>query len=378
MKEQNIFQKTLFSELTELVKTGSGEFLTKDYPIEGHPDLIFRVFTYMLPRFSDFKRPNGLNCRGTLFLVNTKTGEAQLLALPMKKFFSLGEGEKEDLKIEIGDADMAYIKEDGSLLTSYISPFDGLVKFKSKNVQEYLNKEAVNKSISPELLAELQALSEKDVSVDLELTTPVNRVMMEYKDYAVHVLKARSLLTGEYLDIRSEVFAKEYPVIAAHLVKPIAVADVDITRKDVEGYVLEFNDGRMLKIKTLPYLSMVSVISIQDLSKEGENLYRAALDEMLDEVRSMFVYKARSPNYNLEQRLANADKVEAYAKQTYHDMVAKANALYEANKHLERGDFARAVKDEKALMPLLMQLYTGKTPEYKQTAIKLYAKKALK
>lgn len=378
MKEQNDFQKTLFTDLTNLVKNSSGEFLTKDYNIEGHPNLIYRVFTYMIPRFSDFKNPNGLNCRGTMFLVNKETGEAQLVALPMKKFFSLGEGEKEDLAIKIEDAKHAYIKEDGSLLTSYISPIDGKVKLKSKNVSEYLNKDAVMKSVSDALFEELQEISESGISVDLELTTPENRVMMEYDDYKVHVLKARSLENGEYIDIRSEEFAEKYPVIAEHLVKEVPVSSVDINRKDIEGYVLEFADGRLLKIKTIPYLSIVSVISIQDLNKEGENLYRAALDEVLDEVRSMFVYKARSPNYNLGQRLANVDKVEAYAKQTYHDMVKKVNELYESNKHLERGDFARAVKDEKQLMPLLMQLYTGGKADYKQTAIKIYAKNALK
>lgn len=378
MKEQNDFQKTLFTDLTNLVKNSSGEFLTKDYNIEGHPNLIYRVFTYMIPRFSDFKNPNGLNCRGTMFLVNKETGEAQLVALPMKKFFSLGEGEKEDLAIKIEDAKHAYIKEDGSLLTSYISPIDGKVKLKSKNVLEYLNKDAVMKSVSDALFAELQEISESGISVDLELTTPENRVMMEYSDYNVHVLKARSLETGEYIDIRSKEFAEKYPVIAEHLVKEVPVSSVDINRKDIEGYVLEFADGRLLKIKTIPYLSIVSVISIQDLNKEGENLYRAALDEVLDEVRSMFVYKARSPNYNLDQRLANVDKVEAYAKRTYHDMVKKVNELYESNKHLERGDFARAVKDEKQLMPLLMQLYTGGKADYKQTAIKIYAKNALK
>lgn len=378
MITQNDFQKTLFTDLTNLVKNSSGEFLTKDYNIEGHPEFIYRVFTYMIPRFSDFKNPNALNCRGTMFLVNKETGEAKLVALPMKKFFSLGEGEKEDLAIKIEDAKHAYIKEDGSLLTSYISPIDGKVKLKSKNVPEYLNKDAVMKSVSDALFAELQEISESGISVDLELTTPENRVMMEYSDYNVHVLKARSLETGEYIDIRSKEFAEKYPVIAEHLVKEVPVSSVDINRKDIEGYVLEFADGRLLKMKTIPYLSIVSVISIQDFNKEGENLYRAALDEVLDEVRSMFIYKARSPNYNLEQRLANVDKVEAYAKKTYHEMVNKVTELYETNKHLDRGDFARAVKDEKQLMPLLMQLYAGGKADFKQTAIKIYAKNALK
>ena len=73
MKEQNDFQKTLFTDLTNLVKNSSGEFLTKDYNIEGHPNLIYRVFTYMIPRFSDFKNPNKYKIAGRKRIISKGT-----------------------------------------------------------------------------------------------------------------------------------------------------------------------------------------------------------------------------------------------------------------------------------------------------------------
>lgn len=377
IEPKNDFQETLYSDLKKLVSEGDGEFLTKDYPVENHPNLMYRVFTYSLPKHSDFMKPNALNCRGTMFLVDKETDKAQLISLPMEKFFSLGEGGAEDSKFKISDAKYAYLKEDGSLITSYICPFEKIVKFKSKNMPTYLNYEIVFKSVPTELIKEIESLYNDFVCVDLELTTPENRVMIEYASYNVHVLKARSLLTGSYVDIRSDEFKHQYPNIAEHLVKEVPVSSVDINRKDIEGYVLEMPNGNMMKLKTIPYLSIVAVISIQDRSKEAEYLYKAALDEVLDEVRSLHVYRAVSPNYPLKEILTRVDLVEAYAAKTYHSFVQEVEKLHEENKHLDRGDYARKFKDQKELLPILMEKYLGREVDYKKMAVKLFAKKAL-
>lgn len=380
IKAQSDYQQQLFNDLSDLVKNGEGEFLHKDYISKHDDNFFYRIFTYDLPKHSDFKKPNALNCRGTMFLIDKTTGEAQLIALPMQKFFSLGEGSSEDNKFKIEDAVRAFLKVDGSLLTSYICPFEQVVKFKSKNMPTFQEYDLVEKSISENLLKEITQLGKNNISVDLELTTPNNRVMIEYKDYNVDVLKARSLLTGEEINMRTSEFKQEYPTVFSKLVNEISVKDVDINRKDIEGYVLELPNGKLVKVKTLPYLSLVAVISIQDRSKETEYLYRAALDEVLDEVRSLHHYKANSPNYPLERLLSTVDKVEAYAAKTYRELINTVEALYEENKHLERSDYARkfgTIPEYKEFMPLLMDKYSGKEIDYKKSAVKIYAKKAL-
>lgn len=379
VEPRNDFQEKTFQELSTLVAESNGEFLYKDYPIDGHKNLVFRIFNYSLPGYMSFKKPSAKMCRGSMFLVDTLTNKAQLIALPLDKFFSVGEGDKEDMSFKIEDAKRAFIKQDGSLMTSYINPFTKKVDFKSMNSPTYIDHTVIEKSIPDVLRKEIEELALKDICVDLELTTPENRVIIEYKEYRVYAIKARSIFDGKNIDIRSEEFKNKYPSIAEHLVEEIPVSEVDLERSDIEGYVLELQDGSIKKVKTLPYLSMVGVIKIQDFSKEAVYLYTAAVNKVLDEVRSLFVYKAFSEAYDLQGKLAKADKVEAYANQTYNGFVRRLKSLHEENKHLPRNEYCRLLNKEPGF-PILIDLYAEKTvkeADYKKFAIQLFAKKAL-
>ena len=364
------YGKTLYKELMNLLVTNPDSFKFKDYPVDGG---VYRIFNYDIPKHSEFKQPGAMDCRGTMYFV--KGDEAQLVALPMKKFFSLGET-PETSKIDPSQAKYAYMKEDGSLLTSYISPVDNQLYFKSKNMPTFMDGELVEKAINPELRLELDRLTRSGVSVDLELTTPKNRVFIAYDDYNVHVLKARSIETGAYVDIRSEAFAQEYPIIVAHLVKRVPIEEIDINDKAIEGYVVEMDDDHsMYKVKTIPYLKMSAVINIQDRSKERQFLYEATLHEILDEIRSLYHYRTHSPNFPLQEILARIDEVEDYARKSYRYLVQNVEQFMEANKNLERGDFARKAKEEvPTLMPVLMEMYLGRDVDFKQAAIKIFSK----
>lgn len=369
----NEYQKKLYNELMNLLETNPGSFKFVDYPQnEGG---VYRIFKYDIPKYSEFKQPSAKDCRGTMFYVNGD--DVKLVALPLKKFHSLGET-PETVNIDHSKAKYAYIKEDGSLLTSYISPIDNQLKFKSMNMPTYMQSELVDMSISKELFEDLEKLTRKDISVCLELTTPKNRVFMEYFDYNVHVLKARDMKTGEYIDIRSPAFEKEHPAIFKSLVKQVPVNSIDINEKSIEGYVIEMEDGEIYKVKTIPYLTISSVVNIQDRSKEREVIYKATLEEVLDEIRSLYHYRTHSPNFPLQEILNRIDEIEDYAIKSYHYLKETVENFYEENKHMERGDFARKAKDLNELMPVLMEKYLGRDVDYKQAAIKVYSRKQIK
>jgi T4 RnlA family RNA ligase len=368
----NEYQKNLYTELMALLGTNPGSFKYVDYPqSEGG---LYRIFKYDIPKYSEFKQPSARDCRGTMFYVNGD--DVKLVALPLKKFHSLGET-PETVNIEPSKAKYAYLKEDGSLLTSYISPIDNQLKFKSMNMPTYLQAELVEKSINKELFQDLKKLTMKDISVCLELTTPKNRVFIEYLDYNVHVLKARDMKTGEYIDIRSPEFAAEYPAIFKSLVKEVPVSAINVNEKSIEGYVIEMEDGELYKVKTIPYLTISSVVNIQDRSKESEMIYKATLEEVLDEIRSLYHYRTHSPNFPLKEILDRIDKIEDYAIKSYHYLKETVETFYEENKHMERGDFARKAKELNELMPILMEKYLGRPVDYKQAAVKVYSKKQI-
>ncbi len=366
----NEYQKKLYQELLNLLETNPGSFKYVDYPQEQGG--LYRVFKYDIPKYSEFNQPSARDCRGTMFYVNGE--EVKLVALPLKKFHSLGET-PETVNIEPSKAKYAYIKEDGSLITSYISPIDNKLKFKSMNMPTYMQYDLVEASISENLMNDIDRLTRNDISVCLELTTPKNRVFIEYDDYKVHVLKARDMKTGAYIDIRSKEFAEEYPFIAESLVKQVPVHTINVNDKSIEGYVIEMENGELYKVKTIPYLTISSVVNIQDRSKEKEVIYKATLEEVLDEIRSLYHYRSHSPNFPLADILKRIDQIEDYAIKTYHYLKHTVDDFYSQNKDLERGDYARKAKELNELMPILMEKYLGRDVDYKQAAIKVYSKK---
>lgn len=366
-----IYGQTLFEQLMQLVIKCPESFMYKDFKSQNEQE-VYRIFSYEIPRTSEFDLPGALDSRGTLFYVNLLDNTATLLALPMRKFFSLGETVGSQ-KVDYKTAKRAFMKEDGSLLTTYLSPEDGKLKFKSQKQPTFKEYDIVEKSVSEDLAEELTKLYEEGICVDLELTTPKNRVFLDYPDYKVHVLRARSREDGSNVDIRQ--VAESYPAVKAALVKEIPVSAMDINKAGIEGYVIEMNDGTLYKVKTIPYLSMSAVINMQDRSKEKQYMYQAALDGVLDDIRSLYHYRTHSPNFPLKEILAKLDATEVYAKRTYRELIEKVESLYESHKHLDRADYAKAMKENQELMPLLMSKYTGKEVDYKAWAVKLYGSK---
>lgn len=368
----NEYQKRLYKELLNLIETNPGSFKYIDYKQEegGH----FRLFKYDIPKYSEFNQPSARDSRGTMFYINGE--DISLVALPLKKFHSLGET-PETVNVDYTQAKYAYIKEDGSLLTTYISPIDNKLKFKSMNMPTYMHHELIEEAISKELYLDLDRLTRNKISVCLELTTPKNRVFIEYNDYNVHVLKARDMNTGEYIDIRTPEFKSAYPVVAKSLVKQVPVDSINVNSKEIEGYVIEMADENIYKVKTIPYLTISSVVNIQDKSKQNEVIYKATMEEVLDEIRSLYHYKKHSPNFPLQDILDKIDEIENYAIKSYHYLKENVETFYNENKEMERGDFARKAKDTEFgyLLPVLMEKYLGRDVNYKQAAVKIYSKK---
>jgi T4 RnlA family RNA ligase len=367
------FEHSLFETLMKLCENNPGSFVYKDF-FTDHESRVFRIFSYEIPKRNEFKLDGAMDSRGTMFLISTNPNQRnpKLLCLPMQKFFSIGET-LVSTTVDTSSA-RAFIKEDGSLLTTYLCPMTDELKFKSQKQPTFKEYELVEKSVTPELIKELTKLYTYGICVDLELTTPKNRVFMEYKDHKVHVLRARSMCNGESVDLRSHLFKNVFREVTKFLVKEVPMKDVDLNRSDIEGYVFEMPNGVLFKAKTVPYLNMAAVINMQDRSKENEYMYEAALNECLDNIRSLYHYRRHSPNFPLEEILRKLDETEAYAKRTYLELIDRVNTLYEEYKHLERGDYARAVKDHKDIMSVLMDKYLGKAVDFKKAAVKIYGK----
>lgn len=231
----NEFQKEMYAGLMSLCKNIK-VFFYRDFETKD-PEVVHRLFTYQLAGFMNFAEPYAMDARGTMFAVNKKTGEPlEMLALPMQKFFAIGEGDQKELEIGVKDAVRAFIKEDGTLINPYVDIVSGELVFKSSKTSVYVRSDLVKKSMSEKALQETADLFKKGFCCNFELTTPENIVKINNKEYRCHLLYIRSMKDGTTLKIRSQEFAEEYPELTKILIKEIPVSEVDINTDDSPPY----------------------------------------------------------------------------------------------------------------------------------------------
>lgn len=117
----------LYNNLISLCESSEvSKFFYKDF--NGPMDGKFRIFSYHYASYSDWLKPDALECRGIMFEMG-ENGPVRVAARPMEKFFNLDEN---PLSMGINIADVTYImdKADGSLVSSYVD--DGYLYLKSK------------------------------------------------------------------------------------------------------------------------------------------------------------------------------------------------------------------------------------------------------
>lgn len=378
---KNIDQNEMYNELVRLSKTSAEKkFFYKDFEI--NDTFFYRIFTYQLPGFMDFQEPYAKETRGSMFLVNKDTLETELVALPMPKFFTFRENPE-----TIVSADMVnrvFLKVDGSLISSYLDIY-GNLKFKTKKVPEQKSfNDIINGILYDKLEAEIKALTQTH-TLDFELVSPYNRVILDYKEPKLHLLKARNRTTGEFLDIHSDDFSICFPHLSKILVE-IFKDDIDyifnsnnrnLDIKKIEGLVLELKNGDMLKVKTNYYLSQNRFANIQDFSKYNKLLVEACIEESFDELRTLFSYKNRSENYDFDGIMRRMDSIEKQVQDTYYSFIFEINDFYQRNKHLEIEDFLSKIKEDQMLQhsSVLMPMFKSFDVDLKAHYMKMIGSK---
>jgi T4 RnlA family RNA ligase len=384
------YQNNLYSNLMKLVENSQQEkrstFVFKDVPCIMDSNFTYRIFNYQLPKYSDFLQPSALQCRGTMFRINNTDNSFELVSLPMDKFFGLGENPS-TINLKSEDIKEAYVKVDGSLISSYVT-VNGKLGLKSKSEPIFAHNDIIQSYLNngnEHLEAELLQISKDGFTVDLEFVSLNNRVILEYKEPALHILNVRDNSNGEYVDFRSLDFLSKYPYIKEYIVKKLDLdkfSNLDknnkfLTLTDIEGAVALLKDGRLVKIKTEWYMSQHNYVNIQDFSKAGEKLFMVVMNEATDELRSLLHYRNNSPNFKLEEKLALIDKAENVILSEYNNFLIEIGNFMEKFKHLNDAKFIQAAKDNLSSdkIRIVMPLYKGKVSSLRDSFIMNFSKK---
>jgi T4 RnlA family RNA ligase len=270
--------------------TGGTEdlFYSSETIIDGYKIV---VFNYRLAQYNDFINPpgdvrNAFEMRGLTYVFNTD-GTLYERYLLLDKFFNLNQvpstlySEVKDLKIN-----NIYSKEDGSVIT-FIKLPNGKVIAKTKMSFEADQAKGANLVYSENNKLEnfINWTLENDITAIFEYVAPDNRIVLKYYERDLILLRLRDNKTGEYLnldDFKEKLegikLASKYEFTLNELI------ELAKSESDVEGWVVQFEGGKMIKIKTEWYFTLHGLIT-EDIHRENL-LIGHILDENIDDILS--------------------------------------------------------------------------------------------
>ena len=241
------FEKQLYEDIEALVKKDEA-FFSKDFTLE---DKVYRIYNYRLASWTIFQSPGALDARGIMFDI-TDQSDVTLVSLPPQKFFNYEEGGVNHALGKIGDK---MVKMDGSLISSYIHKGNVFLKSKGSlsSSQALDAMKLLDNEENQKFKDELVSLVKEGYTINMEYTSPENRIVIPYQKEELTVLSMRKHADGEnfFASKLIDLLEKKggYQEMLSHMVPFEKLHDktieqlkfVDDVRKEQEGegYVVE-------------------------------------------------------------------------------------------------------------------------------------------
>ena len=281
-----------------------------------------------------FDTPVALECRGLKF-----AEDGTLLARPFHKFFNPYEKERpEDIDWSVSYRVLS--KLDGSMVHPCL--LDGEVVFMTRaGVTRHADHA---KSFATDRMTDVcGALLRDGITPIFEFTSPENQIVISYDETQLTLLAARHNVSGAYLswpqleDLASQMDTPLVETIDLDLGQSgpeflEAIAKIrDIV--DIEGYVVVFETGHRLKLKTNSYALRHKAISS---FRNEANVLSWVVEGVVDDVLPIM-------------RADRADMLRVYQRTILNsvDILSKQlEAFYVEHEGLDRKSYALAVKSK--------------------------------
>ncbi len=347
--------------LMDLIKNAHNDFFFyKDVIEEG---ITYRVFDYRLVSWRGFQQPFAKYCRGIMYDI-TDDNNPVLVSLPPDKFFNYSEGGVDHSHCEL----VLYMeKRDGSLVSSYLHNDELRLKTKSS-----LSSDPAKAAMAWLSLPEnadyyhyvYQAAKEHN-TINFEWTSPNNHIVVRYKDDELTMISGRNMTTFDTY------YMTEHPHYVAHHTASgneheiEQLVEATYAQKQGEGIVMvlksnEDNSHYQVKVKNHLYCQLHG---LQDSINNKAKLAEMIINGESDDIRQQFVGQP--------EIIKMIDECELQVIPIYNNMIKTTEVFYEENKHLARKDYAlKAHTSLGGAMSLAMDLYTDRTPKYKEYSIK--------
>lgn len=299
-------------------------------------------------------------CRGMIFCNET----GNIIRRPYHKFFNVNErDETQEKVINLSDPHVILEKLDGSM----IAPFKVGRKIiwgtkmgattVAEPVEAYLNA-AGDLGTNYELFAML-CIDAGDTPI-FEWCSRKQRIVLDYAEDQLVLTAIRNTRTGKYapyitLTKYAEMFG--LPVVRAFEPQTNMGEFLEYTRdlQDLEGFVVRFDDGHMLKLKCHWY---VQIHKAKEAILQDRNIVELIIENKLDDIKAHLSEDERGNLGIFEEKISTkllylTSKIHGL---TYHyTEVLKVDRKTFALEHAESVD--------PFMKPLIFQLWDGNAPE---------------
>jgi RNA ligase len=232
-------------------------------------------------------------CRGIIF--DSKTGN--IIRRPFHKFFNVNEREStQDHSVDLSRGHAILEKLDGSMIAPFIVGDKLIWGTKmgatdvAKPVEEFVKNNPQYERFATSCIA-------NGVTPIFEWCSRKQRIVLDYKEDQLILTALRDMHTGEYIKLfgddsinRFHVEDWDIPVVRAFEFTNYgeqndmkAFLEYVHDLEDLEGFVVRFDDGHMLKLKCHWYLQ---IHKAKEAILQDRNIVELILDEKLDDIKA--------------------------------------------------------------------------------------------
>lgn len=331
----------------------------------------FTVVCYMVQDEDTFDGDNpefAIECRGITF-----DREGKIAARTLSKFFNVGERESTlPTALKWGNVSRIMEKRDGSMITPVL--VDGKIKCKTK--KSFTTPEAAcadeviaNTVGGAEWIARLLSMGHTPT---FEITSPRFPIVVRYEKDELTLLHIRSNESGMYWSMSAiEQYGCPFPVVQGiqdefietsppnNFVSWELLKQAAEKTEGMEGWVIQFKDGEMVKLKTAWYIELHHSVTFT----RWRDVARTVCADQSDDLKAAFAMVGRP----LEPILEVERKVHGYI-----NALQNAVELHASNgKALNRTakDMALALRDRPDFS-LIMRAFRDQEVNYMEYYIK--------
>jgi RNA ligase len=230
-------------------------------------------------------------CRGIMF--DSVTGD--IIRRPFHKFFNVNErDETQDNTIDMSKPHVILEKLDGSMVAPFYA--NDLMLFGTKmGATDVAKPVEAFVNANPKYIDFSRNQIENGFTPIFEWCSRKQRIVLDYPEDQLILTGLRHLETGEY--VYYDGFARlgkamDIPVVRAFDSRSDMKEFIEYTRdlENLEGFVVRFDDGHMLKLKCEWYLQ---IHRAKEAILQDRNIVELILDEHLDDVKPHLLQEDR-------------------------------------------------------------------------------------